>query len=64
MLLDDLGEEADTRAAFHSTRYQVRLAMLQYPLCLGRDAELRWLVAEAEGVKRFLPDAPRRCAKS
>jgi uncharacterized protein YbcC (UPF0753/DUF2309 family) len=59
VLLDDLGEEAGTRALFQSTRYQVRLAMLQYPLCLGRDAELRWLVAEAEGVKRFLPDAPR-----
>ncbi|MEX2112915.1 MAG: DUF2309 domain-containing protein [Pirellulales bacterium] len=58
-MLEDLGEDTDHLIGFLGTRYHLRLAMLQYPLCQGRDSELRWLVAEADAVKRFLPEAPR-----
>ncbi|WP_165069046.1 DUF2309 domain-containing protein [Paludisphaera rhizosphaerae] len=57
-LLDDLGDEADRLIGFMGTRYHLRLAMLDRPLRIGSDAELRWLVAETDALRRFRDEAP------
>ncbi|MBI2824006.1 MAG: DUF2309 domain-containing protein [Planctomycetia bacterium] len=57
-LLEDPGEEPDRLIGFLGTRYHLRLAMLQHPLRLGPDAELRWLIAEADALRRFRDEAP------
>ena len=59
VLIDDLGEEADVLIGFMGTRYHLRLAMLEHPLRLGTDAELRWLIAETDALQRFRDEAPR-----
>ncbi|QDV34443.1 DUF2309 domain-containing protein [Tautonia plasticadhaerens] len=56
-LVDDLGEDADVLIGFMGTRYHLRLAMLEHPLRLGTDAELRWLVAETDALVRFRDEA-------
>ncbi len=53
VLIDDLGDEADRLIASFGTRYALRLAMLQFPLRSGRAAELRWLIAETDALRRF-----------
>jgi len=58
VLIDDLGDEADRLIGFLATRYRLRLAMLQYPLHLGPDAELLWLIAEGEALRRFSSETP------
>jgi uncharacterized protein YbcC (UPF0753/DUF2309 family) len=58
VLIDDLGEDADLLIGFMGTRYQLRLAMLEHPLRLGPDAELRWLIAETDALHRFRDEAP------
>jgi uncharacterized protein YbcC (UPF0753/DUF2309 family) len=58
VLIDDLGDEADRLIGFLATRYHLRLAMLQYPLHLGSDAELMWLIAEGEALRRFSSETP------
>lgn len=57
-LIDDLGEDADLLLSFLGTRYHLRLAMLEHPLRLGTDAELRWLIAESDALERFRDEAP------
>ena len=52
-LLDDLGEEADKLIGFMGTRFQFRLAMLQYPPRTAPPAELRWFVAETNALTRM-----------
>jgi uncharacterized protein YbcC (UPF0753/DUF2309 family) len=59
VLVDDLGEEADRLLGFMGTRYHLRFAMLEHPLRLGPDAELRWLVAGTDALRRFREEAPR-----
>jgi uncharacterized protein YbcC (UPF0753/DUF2309 family) len=59
VLIDDLGEDADLLIGFMGTRYHLRLAMLEHPLRLGPDAELRWLIAETDALHRFRDEAPR-----
>jgi uncharacterized protein YbcC (UPF0753/DUF2309 family) len=59
VLIDDLGDEADRLIGFMGTRYHLRLAMLEHPLRLGTDAELRWLIAETDALRRFRDEAPR-----
>ncbi|MBX6311501.1 MAG: DUF2309 domain-containing protein [Isosphaeraceae bacterium] len=59
VLIDDLGEDADFLIGFMGTRYHLRLAMLEHPLRLGPDAELRWLIAETDALYRFRDEAPR-----
>jgi len=56
VLAEDLGDEAGGQTGFLSTRYEIRSAMLQYPFRLGPDAELRWLVAEADALVKFCPE--------
>lgn len=58
VLLEDLGEDADTLVALLGTRYNLRLAMLPHPVQFGSDAELRWLVAETDTLRRFREDTP------
>jgi uncharacterized protein len=53
VLLDDLGNEADRLVASFGTRYQLRLAMMQYPLRTLPDRELTWLIAEGGALQEF-----------
>lgn len=57
-LLDDLGDDAAHLIGLLGTRHQLRLAMLAHPLRLGGDAELRWLIAETDALRRFRPETP------
>ena len=59
VLIDDLGEDGDLLIGFMGTRYHLRLAMLEHPLHVGHDAELRWLVAESDALRRFRDETPR-----
>jgi uncharacterized protein YbcC (UPF0753/DUF2309 family) len=59
VLIEDLGEDADVLIGFMGTRYHLRLAMIEHPLRLGTDAELRWLIAEADALRRFRDEATR-----
>jgi uncharacterized protein YbcC (UPF0753/DUF2309 family) len=51
-----LATEFGTRAAEpippNGTRLDLRLAMLQYPICVGGEAELRWFVEETDALRR------------
>jgi uncharacterized protein len=58
VLIDDLGDEADRLVSFLATRYHLRLAMLQYPLHVGSDAELAWLLSEGGALERFPAETP------
>jgi len=58
VLLEDLGDDADTLIAILGTRYSLRLAMLPHPVQFGSDAELRWLLAETDALRRFREDTP------
>ncbi len=58
VLLEDLGDEADTLVGFLGTRYHLRLAMLQHPLRMAPRAELRWVVAETDALRRFANHVP------
>jgi hypothetical protein len=53
VLLEDLRDEADRLVANFGTRYALRLAMLQFPLYTGSPAELRWVVAETDALRKF-----------
>jgi uncharacterized protein YbcC (UPF0753/DUF2309 family) len=57
-LMDDLGDDADHLIGFFGTRFHLRLAMLQYPLRHGPDAELRWVIAETDALRKFRSEAP------
>lgn len=56
VLRDDHGQAADELVAGLSTRLELRLAMLKYPLKVASFAELEWFIAEADALRRFLPD--------
>ena len=58
VLMEDLGDNADTLIALLGTRYHLRLAMLPHPVHLGSNAELRWLLAETDTLKKFREDTP------
>ncbi len=53
VLMDDLGDGADKLIASFGTRYTLRLAMLQMTLEYATDAELHWLMAETDLLRRF-----------
>lgn len=57
VLLDDLGDEADRLISVLGTRYHLRLAMLQYSLRFGPDAEVRWFLSETDALQRFHREA-------
>lgn len=58
VLIDDLGEDADFLIGFMGTRYHLRLAMLEHPLRLGTDHELRWLITGTDVLQKFRAEAP------
>ena len=53
VLLDDLGDEADYLVRALGTLFHIRMAMLEHPLRLGTETELRWLMAETDALRRF-----------
>lgn len=55
VLFDDLGDEGSTLVGVLGTRFHLRLAMLQYPLQMGADAELNWLLSEGTALAQFRP---------
>ncbi len=59
VLMEDLGEEAESLLGFLGTRFHLRLAMLQYPLLLGPAVELRWVVEETDALRRFREETPQ-----
>ncbi|HEY2839484.1 MAG TPA: putative inorganic carbon transporter subunit DabA, partial [Pirellulales bacterium] len=58
VLIEDLGDDGDRLLGYLGTRYHLRLAMLQHPLRLGPDEELRWLIAETDALRRFRDETP------
>src|SRR5262245_22899157 len=56
VLHEDLGSRADERVARLTTRRELRLAMLQYPLRSGPTEELLWFVAETDALRQVRPD--------
>lgn len=57
-LMETLGDEADRLIGFMGTRHHLRLAMLEHPLRLGTDAELQWVLAETDALRRFREETP------
>jgi hypothetical protein len=53
VLLDDLGDKADNLVRALGTVFHIRMAMLEHPLRLGTETELRWLMAETDALRRF-----------
>ena len=64
LLEQDLGDEASRPIGPIGTVGDLRLAMLQFPLCTAPDVELRWVIAESDSLRRFrgdtLPEARLR----
>ncbi|MEZ6127877.1 MAG: DUF2309 domain-containing protein [Planctomycetaceae bacterium] len=58
VLLEQLGETADLLVASLGTRYALRLAMLQFSLRTGNQAELSWVIAETDALRKFCGDVP------
>lgn len=54
----DLKDQAKTPIVSLTTRHQLRLAMLQYPLRTGPTKELQWFVAETDALSRIRVDVP------
>ncbi len=53
-LMQDLGEDADDLVSTFGTRYTLRLAMMQMPPHASvPDAELEWLLAESDLLRKF-----------
>lgn len=57
-LRDDLGNGADEILIAGTTRYQLRLAMLQFPLRTGTADELRWFMDETDALRKMRPETP------
>ncbi len=51
-LREDLAGHASAGVTRLSTRFELRLAMLQYPLRVGPAEELRWFIAETDALRR------------
>jgi uncharacterized protein YbcC (UPF0753/DUF2309 family) len=58
VLLDDLGDDADTLIGFLGTRFHFRLALLQYPPRVAPTAELRWFLVETDALVRMHEEVP------
>ncbi|MFO0900546.1 MAG: DUF2309 domain-containing protein [Pirellulales bacterium] len=56
-LRDDLGDRAPESILDLCSRFELRLAMLQYPLLTGRTEELVWYVAEQQALQRVRREA-------
>ena len=58
VLQDGLGAQANEAVGGLGTRYQLRLALLQYPLRFGPAEELRWFMAETDALARLRVETP------
>ena len=56
VLRQDLGRRSDETLQGLSTRWELRLAMLEHPLRMGEGPELDWLMAESDALDRARPD--------
>jgi uncharacterized protein YbcC (UPF0753/DUF2309 family) len=54
---EDLGQRAGERILDLSTRHDLRLAMIQFPLRIGPTEELVWYVAETDALRRVRGEA-------
>lgn len=57
-LRDDLGDRADEVLFDATTRIQLRLAMLQFPLRTGTTDELRWFMDETDALRKMRLETP------
>ena len=57
-LLEDLGEYGDVLLGFLGTRFHLREVMLNHWPKTGPAAELEWLVAETDALRKFQADVP------
>src|SRR5262245_47270323 len=57
VLKENLGDGASEPIASLCTRFELRLAMLQYPLCTAPTEELVWFVAEKDALRRIRSEA-------
>ncbi|TWT87960.1 DUF2309 domain-containing protein [Neorhodopirellula pilleata] len=65
VLMDDLGDDADTLVSAFGTRYTLRLAMLQMTVHSVPEAELKWLLAETDVLRNFRAEiSPQRREKT
>src|SRR5688500_5007430 len=53
VLREELGDRADEPVPPSGSRFELRRAMLHYPLLQAPDAELRWFVAETDALTRY-----------
>jgi uncharacterized protein YbcC (UPF0753/DUF2309 family) len=58
VLQSELAADADKPITLAGTRFEMRLAMLQYPLHSAPPEELRWFIAETEALTRFGKEVP------
>lgn len=56
VLREDLGKSANEPVLNRTTRFELRMAMLQYPLRFGPTAELLWFLAETNGLRQVRED--------
>jgi uncharacterized protein YbcC (UPF0753/DUF2309 family) len=57
VLEEDLGERGCEAITQLCNRFDLRLALLQYPVTLGSADELKWFVAETDALRRIRPEA-------
>ena len=57
-LLDDLNGRASEIVFGQTTRYELQLAMLKFPLRTGAAEELRWFIDETDALEKMRPEAP------
>ena len=60
VLLDELGDCADSLLGFLGTRYHLRMAMLENPWHVASSPELKWFMAEADSFNRFWRNGSRK----
>ena len=53
VLREDLGADGDAQVCALGTRFDLRLAMLEFPLRSGPAEEMRWFVAETDSLSRL-----------
>lgn len=58
VLTEDLGTHAEETIAQLFTRFELRKAMLTFPLRTGPSSELGWFMSETDALKKWRPEAP------
>jgi uncharacterized protein YbcC (UPF0753/DUF2309 family) len=58
VLQRDLGPRQHEVVALQTSRIDMRMAMLKFPLRVARRPELRWFIAETDALRQFRGDVP------